>query len=263
MPARLDEILSSTRQQLPGLRQRRAALERDLASARGTPPSFAAALRRPAVAVIAELKRRSPSAGMIREDLDPAPTAALYARNGAAALSVLTDGPHFGGSMEDLRTAADNCSLPILRKDFILDEVQVLEARASGASAILLIVRILGASQLNSLLRYSADLGLDALVEVHTRAELDLALRHDAAIVGINSRDLDTFTIDTGMAWELVRQVPADRIAVAESGIADQSDVCRAAEAGADAVLVGTALSGSSRPEQLLRELSSVARHGR
>jgi indole-3-glycerol phosphate synthase len=261
---RLDEILSSTRKGLPALQQRRKALERDAQrEPAGRRPSFDDALRRSTVAVIAELKRRSPSAGIIRDDLDPGHRAAMYARSGAAAISVLTDGPYFGGSMEDLRTAADNCSLPILRKDFILDEVQVLEARAAGASAVLLIVRVLGGTQLKSLLRFSADLGLDALVEVHTRAELDVALQNEAKIVGINSRDLDTFAIDVGTAWTLLAHVPRDRLAVAESGILSRADIARVAQAGADAVLVGTALSESQRPEQLLSELSSVPRRGR
>jgi indole-3-glycerol phosphate synthase len=263
MPVRLEEILSSTRRNLPALRERRGTLERGLEGSHVSPPSFRAALVRPTVAVIAEVKRRSPSAGPIREDIDPAQRAALYARSGAAAVSVLTDGPYFGGSMEDLRAAADNCSVPILRKDFILEEVQVLEARAARASAVLLIVRVLGGQRLGALLRYSAQLGLDALVEVHTSAELELALHNEAEIVGVNSRDLDTFTVDVGAAWKLLAKVPPDRIAVAESGIGGRQDVAGAAEAGADAVLVGTALSASAAPEQLLRELSSVTRHGR
>jgi indole-3-glycerol phosphate synthase len=263
MPGRLDQILSTTRQSLPALLGKRAALERDLQQARPTPPSFRSALRGPAVAVIAELKRRSPSAGSIREDLDPAHRAALYAQHGAAALSVLTDGPFFGGSMEDLRTAADNCSLPILRKDFILDEVQVLEARAAGASAVLLIVRVLGKARLRALLRYCNDLGLDALVEAHTQSELEIALDSEAEIVGINSRDLDTFAIETEKAWGLLEQVPSATIAVAESGLARRADVVRVAGSGADAVLVGTALSESQAPERLLRELSEVQRHDR
>ena len=263
MAARLDQILSTTRQGLPALRGRRAALERDLERAPSIRTSLRSALRRPSVAIIAELKRRSPSAGSIREDLDPAHRAGLYEQHGATALSVLTNGPFFGGSMEDLRSAADNCSLPILRKDFILDEVQVLEARAAGASAVLLIVRVLGKARLRSLLRYCGDLGLDALVEVHTQSELGIALESEAEIVGINSRDLDTFTIETETAWSLLGKVPSATIAVAESGIARQADVVRVARAGADAVLVGTALSQSRAPEELLRELSEVPRHDR
>ncbi|HEY3012471.1 MAG TPA: indole-3-glycerol phosphate synthase TrpC [Gemmatimonadales bacterium] len=263
MPVTLQEILSSTRESLPALRTRREALERDIRGSRVVRPSFRAALRRPAVAIIAEVKRRSPSAGWIRDDLDPGERAGLYAAHGAAAISVLTDGPYFGGSMRDLRAAAEHCPLALLRKDFILDEVQILEARAAGASAVLLIVRVLGQSRLETLLRYTKELGLDALVEVHTPAELAIALEANAGIIGVNSRDLDTFQIDTGVAWKLVSQIPSDRIAVAESGIVGQRDVARVAEVGADAVLVGTALSAARSPETLLEELSSVMRHGR
>jgi indole-3-glycerol phosphate synthase len=263
MPVSLQEILSSTRRGLPALQSRRAALERDIRGSRVARPSFRAALRRPAVAIIAEVKRRSPSAGSIREDLDPGERAGLYAAHGAAAISVLTDGPFFGGSMQDLRAAAERCPLPVLRKDFILDEIQVLEARAAGASAILLIVRVLTRPRLEALLRYAAELGLDALVEVHTASELDTALESNATIIGVNSRDLDTFEIDIDAAWKLVGQVPADRIAVAESGIAVQRDVTRVAKVGADAVLIGTALSAAVAPESLLHDLSNIPRHGR
>jgi indole-3-glycerol phosphate synthase len=262
MPVRLEEMLRSTRGTLDAVRARRAALERSLRTA-ATRPSFGAALRGPAVALIAEVKRRSPSAGAIRENLDPGERAALYAAHGAAAVSVLTDGPFFGGSIQDLARAAERCRLPLLRKDFILDEVQILEASAAGASAVLLIVRVLGPKCLASLLRFTADAGMDALVEVHTRAELDTALEAGSEIIGINSRDLDTFVIDVESAWKLLSQVPKDRVAVAESGIRGRSDVARAAAAGADAVLVGTALSAASQPERLLRELSEVPRHGR
>jgi indole-3-glycerol phosphate synthase len=264
LPVRLEEILQATRQGLPALHRRRAALEQSLEGSRVTHPSFRAALLRPTVAVIAEVKRRSPSAGSIREDLDPGDRAALYAANGAAAISVLTDHPFFGGSMDDLRAVVGQCSLPVLRKDFIVDEVQILEARAAGAAAVLLIVRVLGPDRLAPLLHYATDLGLDALVEVHTEAELEVALEADAGILGINSRDLDTFTIDVERAWRLIGRIPSDRVAVAESGLFGQSDVVHAAEAGADAVLIGTALSAAASPESLLRaELSAVHRRGR
>jgi indole-3-glycerol phosphate synthase len=263
MPVSLQEILSATQQSLPALRTRRAALEQDIRGSRVARPSFGAALRRPTVAVIAELKRRSPSAGTIRADLDPGERAALYAAHGAAAISVLTDGPFFGGSMHDLEAAAERCSLPVLRKDFILDEVQILEARAAGASAILLIVRVLARERLAALLKYANHLGLDALVEVHTPTELAAALDADAPIIGVNSRDLDSFRVDTRAAWKLIAQIPPDRIAVAESGLTEQGDVARVAEAGADAVLIGTALSAAGSPEALLHQLSSVPRHER
>jgi indole-3-glycerol phosphate synthase len=263
MPATLQQILDSTREALPALQARRAALERDVLGDRLVRPSFRAALRRPHVAVIAELKRRSPSAGPIREDLDPAARAALYAAHGAAAISILTDTPYFGGSVQDLRAAAESCALPLLRKDFIIDEVQILEARAAGASAVLLIARVLSRERLDQLLRCARDLGLDALVEVHSEAELGTALATGAQVIGVNSRDLDTFTIDVDAAWKLLGQVPPGRIAVAESGLLDGADVEAVAVAGADAVLVGTALSRAESPESLLRELSMVPKRGR
>ena len=261
MPVSLDQILRSTRGGLDTLYARRASLERDVSASR-VPPSFRAALRKSNVAVIAEVKRRSPSAGPIREDLDPAERATLYAEHGAAAISVLTDGPYFGGSIQDLRAAVQCSSIPVLRKDFILDEVQILEARAAGAAAVLLIVRALG-SRLQPLLRYAADLRLDALVEVHTAEELATALEAGASIIGVNSRDLDTFEIDVESAWKIVARVPAGCIAVAESGMAGPKDVRRAAAAGADAVLIGTALSAAVSPEGLLHDLAEVVRRDR
>ena len=261
MPVTLDEILRSTRKTVDTLQGRRAGLERDVASA---PPalSFKGSLRGEAVAVIAEVKRRSPSAGSIREDLDPVERAILYAAHGAAAISVLTDGPYFGGSIEDLRAAARSAPVPVIRKDFVLDEVQILEARAAGAAAVLLIVRALG-PRLRPLLDYTERQGLDALVEVHTSGELEVALDAGATIIGVNSRDLDTFTIDVNTAWKIVARVPSHCIAVAESGMAGRLDVAAAAAAGADAVLIGTALSAAASPETLLEELSRVVRHAR
>lgn len=261
MPVTLEQILRSTEGRLDALRLRRASLERE-AIGMAAPPALKAALRRDAVAVIAEVKRRSPSAGPIREDLIPGERAALYARNGAAAISVLTDGPFFGGSVDDLRAAARQSPVPMVLKDFVLDEVQILEARAAGAAAVLLIVRALG-SRLAALLRYSAEAGLQALVEVHTERELSTALEAGASIVGVNSRDLDTFTIDTNRALEIVARVPAECVAVAESGMAGKLDVIRAAEAGADAVLIGTALSAAAAPGSLLQQLAGVPRRGR
>ena len=261
MPVTLDEILRSTRRQLENLRARQASLERE-AEAEGAAPSFRAALRNSNVGVIAEVKRRSPSAGSIREDLDPAERAALYAAHGAAAISVLTDGTYFGGSIDDLKAASQCVSVPVLRKDFILDEVQILEARAAGAAAVLLIVRALG-PRLAPLLRYTAGLRLDALVEVHTLDELASALDAGATVIGINSRDLDTFKIDTDTALAIVSRVPPDCVAVAESGMVGRNDVVRAAEAGADAVLIGTALSAAASPERLLEVMTRVPRRAR
>ena len=264
MPVTLDQILTSTWREVEALRPRRP----ELAHAAATAPaatSFVDALRGVRVAVIGEVKRRSPSAGSLREDLDPAERAALYARHGAAAVSVLTDAPFFGGSIEDLARAARQVAgaVPLLRKDFILDELQITEARAAGASAVLLIVRALRPERLPRLLATAADLGLDALVEVHTEPELDAAVAAGAGVIGINSRDLDTFRIDVESAWRLLARVPPDRIAVAESGMATPADVERAAAAGADAVLIGSALSIASDPGRLLQALSEVRRRGR
>ncbi len=262
MAVSLAQILDSTRRGLPSLRERRVTLERE-AESRPPPPSLSRALRGERVAVIAEVKRRSPSAGVIRDDLDPQARAALYARHGAAAISVLTDRPHFGGSIEDLRAAASGVEVPLIRKDFILDELQVVEARAAGAAAVLLIVRALPPGRLETLLGCARDAGLEALVEVHTAPELARALDAGAEIVGVNSRDLDTLTIDVRGAWELLARVPASRVAVAESGMREADEVERAADAGADAVLIGTALSAAADPAALLRQLTEVARRGR
>ncbi|MGH7498993.1 MAG: indole-3-glycerol phosphate synthase TrpC [Gemmatimonadales bacterium] len=262
MPVSLEQILNSTRRQIPALRERRAVLEREASSA-ADPRPLEHALAGETVRVIAEVKRRSPSRGSIRDDLDPAAHAAAYAGAGAAAISVLTDGPFFGGSLDDLRAVAQRVHVPVLRKDFILDELQIIEARAAGASAVLLIVRALSRERLRVLLSCASERRLDALVEVHTRDELGVALESGARIVGVNSRDLDTFRIDTGKAWEIVSAVPPGVVAVAESGMASPADVERAAAAGADAVLVGTALSAATDPAPLLGAMTRIPRHAR
>jgi indole-3-glycerol phosphate synthase len=261
MQVTLDQILRSTEGRLHQLRERRIALERAAGNV-ADPPDFEAALGGRNVAVIAEVKRRSPSAGSIREDLDPGERAARYADHGAAAISVLTDGPFFGGSVEDLRLAASMAHVPILLKDFVLDEIQIVEARGVGASAVLLIVRALG-SRLQPLLQFARQLRLTPLVEVHSAAELAAALDAGATVIGVNSRDLDTFTIDAAAALRLVSTVPVGYTVVAESGMSRKADVERAAEAGADAVLIGTALSAVAAPGELLRQLTGVRRHGR
>lgn len=258
----LEQILDSTRRQISALHGRRAALERE-ASAAAPPRPFTGALAGNRVAVIAEVKRRSPSAGAIREDLDPVSHAQAYARAGAAAISVLTDGPFFGGSLEDLRAVAMRVAAPVLRKDFILDDLQILEARAAGASAVLLIVRALSPARLRELVACATEWKLDAVVEIHTAPELSVGLDAGARIVGVNSRDLDTLRIDTGKAWRILAEVPAGVVAIAESGMASRAGVEAAAAAGADAVLVGTALSATADPAALLGTLAGVSRHGR
>ncbi|HEX5385977.1 MAG TPA: indole-3-glycerol phosphate synthase TrpC [Gemmatimonadales bacterium] len=263
MPVTLDEILATTRRGLPGLHARGGELE-SAARRAPAPPSLRAALGGGSrVALVAEVKRRSPSAGVIRQDLKPPERAERYAAAGASAISVLTDEPFFGGSIDDLAAVARRVAVPVLRKDFIIDELQVLEARARGAAAVLLIVRALPAARLAALIGCAGDHGLDALVEVHTRAELERALAAGATVIGINSRDLDTFRIDVAAAWALIAAVPAELVAVAESGMASAADVARAAAAGADAVLIGTALSAAADPAALAAECTAIARRGR
>lgn len=262
MAVSLAQILETTRRRLPGLAARRRDLER-AALAAPAAPAFGAALQRPAVALIAEVKRRSPSAGALADALDAPHRAAAYAAAGAAAISVLTDEPFFGGSLDDLRAVTAAVAVPALRKDFILAEEQLLEARAHGASAALLIVRALGPERLEVLQRFATSIGMETLVEVHTAAEIEAALAAGARVVGVNSRDLDTFRIDTPTAWALLRRIPADRVAVAESGMSSADDVRRAAEAGADAVLIGSALTRAGDPAVLAASLAGVTRHGR
>jgi indole-3-glycerol phosphate synthase len=238
----LDKIVETKRAEvarlLPGAAELRAVAE-----AAAPARAFAGALRRPGeVALIAEIKRRSPSAGWIRQELSVAAAASAYAAAGAAALSVLTDEDYFGGALGDLRAARAAVSLPVLRKDFIIHPVQVWEARAAGADAVLLIVRILDDSLLSELGALAQELGMGVLVEVHTAAELERALRAEAGIVGINSRDLDTFHTDLDVAIRLAASVPSDRVVVAESGIRSSADVDRVGAAGASAVLVGESL---------------------
>lgn len=258
----LDQILETTRSRLPELHARRVALER-AASGASDRPSWAAAFRRPDVALIAEVKRRSPSAGDIHPALDPPVHASAYAEGGAAAVSVLTDGPYFGGSLADLEAVAGAVSIPVLRKDFILDELQLLEARAAGASAVLLIVRALDPRRLRALARAAHAMGLGTLIEIHTDVELRIALEAEPTTIGVNSRDLATFQIDPVAALRLVAHVPRDVPVVAESGIAGREDILRAAAAGADAVLVGTVLSRAADPAALVSTMVGVTRQGR
>jgi indole-3-glycerol phosphate synthase len=258
----LDQILEGIRAGLPERRVRRATLEGQLPD---LPPvaDFVAALHRPTVALIAEVKRRSPSAGVINADLDPVTLASAYAAGGAAAISVLTEGPHFGGSLDDLHAVCGRVAAPVLRKDFILDEIQLLEARVAGASAALLIVRALTDTELRRLNAFAASLGLATLVEAHDRAELYRALEAGCQVVGVNARDLDDFTMHRTAAWELLATIPPERIAVAESGMHTADDVSEAARYGADAVLIGGALASAGDPFAGARAMSGVERRGR
>ena len=215
------------------------------------------------VGVIAEVKRRSPSQGAIREDLDPVSHAAAYARGGALAVSVLTDGPHFGGSIEDLKRVVAAIPVPVLRKDFVIDEAQIHEARAAGASAVLLIARILSAAQLAGLAEAVRLWGMTPLIEVHKSTELDAALAAGPSVLGINARDLDTFAVDLAGAETMITRIPPGLPVVAESGIETRADVERLAAAGADYVLVGTSVARQPDPENAVNALVGVKRQSR
>lgn len=259
----LDRIVATKRDEVAALLPRLPEL-RAAAEAAAPPSSFEAALRAGAhVAVIAEVKRRSPSAGEIRAVAAAADVALLYESAGAAAISVLTDTDWFGGALSDLESVHAAVHTPLLRKDFTIDPVQVYEARASGAAAVLLIVRILEDELLRELHALASDLGLAVLVEVHDEAELERAIAADVAIIGVNNRDLSTFTTDLGVTERLARLVPAGAVLVGESGIREVDAVERLAAAGVDAVLVGEALMRASDPAARLREFASVLRHAR
>jgi indole-3-glycerol phosphate synthase len=253
----LDDILARTRADLAVRRAARPIADLE-ATAAARPPvrSLAHALRRPdQIACIAEFKRRSPSAGWIAEAADPAATAGAYAAGGAQALSILTDGPFFGGNLDDLGRARAVCELPVLRKDFIVDRYQIVEARAAGADAILLIVAALTDPEISALLAAAREIGLEALVEAHDADEVRRAVAAGAAIIGINNRDLRTFIVDRDLACRLRPQVPPDKIVVAESGIRDAADVARLRAAGIDAMLVGETLMRAPDPAAALRIL--------
>jgi indole-3-glycerol phosphate synthase len=257
--ATLEEILDVTRSRVAALRGRANDLARRAAAAPPPRPFLALPLGS-TVGIVAEVKRRSPSQGAIRPDLDPAAHARAYARGGAVAVSVLTDEVHFGGSLDDLSGVAAAVALPVLRKDFIIDELQILEARAAGASAILLIVRVLTPERLAALAAAAVGHRLATLVEVHSGAELEAALAAHPTAVGVNARDLATFAVDLQAAAAVVAAVPPEVPVVAESGIEDRGDVERLAAAGADFVLVGTSLARRSDPETAVRALVGVGR---
>jgi indole-3-glycerol phosphate synthase len=234
-----------------------SALESQL-SGRGQDRPFQEALVRPGLSVIAEFKRRSPSIGDIAPDADIAAQVSAYERGGAAALSVLTDAPHFGGSLADLTTARDAATLPIIRKDFIVDRYQLYEAAVHGADAVLLIVRALDDRTLAALYEEARELDLDCLVEVHDAEELERALEADAAVIGINNRDLDEQRVDIQTTFELMPDVPAGKTVVAESGISGREELAELDRVGVDAVLIGGALMLADDPEAKTRELTGV-----
>jgi indole-3-glycerol phosphate synthase len=263
----LQRILSETREELA--RRKRSvsldALESQVAASRagpsdGVPGRFHEALLAPGIGVIAEFKRRSPSAGNLREGADLDAIVGAYERGGARALSVLTEGPNFEGSLADLRAARAACGLPILRKDFIVDPYQLHEARAAGADAVLLIVAALEQEQLVSLHELARRLGLDVLVEVHDRRELARAARIGARLIGVNNRDLRDFSVDVRRTSQLLGEVPEGAIVVSESGIVAAEQLRELEREGVSAVLVGESLMRAPDPRRALAALLVGAR---
>lgn len=224
--------------------------------------SFGAALKSDTnIRIIAEIKKASPSLGIIREDFNPAEIARIYEASGAAAISVLTDEEFFQGSLFYLTEAKKSVNLPILRKDFIIDAYQIYEARSAGADAILLIAALLSKEEMQRYLGLAEELGMDCLVEVHSEAELKQALQTNAHIIGINNRDLATFKTDLGTTLRLRPMIPAEKIVVSESGIKSRSDVEKLIKEGVDAILVGETLMKSDDISAKLRELLGLVNH--
>jgi len=259
MPDILEKICAVKRREIERLHEAgEGRLRRGIEKQEPPRPFRAALSENDRVALIAEVKKASPSAGIIREDFDPASVAQAYERGGARCLSVLTDEEFFQGSLDDLTRARAAVELPVLRKDFILDQLQVLEARACGADCVLLIVAALDGAALAELLEEARALGMDALVEVHSRRELEAALSVGADLVGINNRDLRTFEVRLETTCQLAPTVPDGVAVVAESGIRTRADVERLKQCGVHAVLVGETLMRSRDPGAAARELSEV-----
>jgi indole-3-glycerol phosphate synthase len=254
----LADIVAATRRKVGERRSKADLRQLERQAALHVPRGFRKALEsahKSGVAVIAELKKASPSRGLIRREFNPAKLAQELETAGAAALSVLTDEEFFQGSLANLRIASHETSLPCLRKDFIVDEFQLLEARANGADAILLIVAALSKPELEDLTRKAADHELDVLCEVHDEDELRRALDAGCSLLGVNSRDLRTFKVDLGTAFQLAERIPEGVLAVAESGIESGSHIARLRGAGYGAFLIGEALMKAHSPGDALREL--------
>jgi indole-3-glycerol phosphate synthase len=266
MSDKLNEIMAWKRRETAGLIRPVSLTElTQQRTARPVPPPFASALRRTdgQLAVIAEIKRRSPSAGAIATGISAPEQAVKYRAAGASALSVLTDEKYFGGTLDDLLAVTTHFqrhppATPCLRKDFMVHPIQVLQAGAAGASAILIIVRALTDDEIKALYEAAQAAGLDALFEIHTETELARAIAHDARIIGVNNRDLAIFKTDLGLSERLIPQFPTGVIAVSESGIHNAADAARARAAGAHAILVGEALMKAPDPAGLLNALATA-----
>ncbi len=258
MPTGLHQIVAATRRHVAEILHAADLRALERRAQEHTPRGFRRALEfhsRAGTAVIAELKKASPSRGLIRADFDPETLAKELEEAGAAALSVLTDAEFFQGSLENLKRASASVRLPCLRKDFIVDELQIMEARANGADAVLLIVAALSQTELTALARRAGEYLLDVLCEVHDEAELQRAIEAGCDLIGVNSRDLRTFKVDLETAFRLADSIPDNVLRVAESGIHSGADVARLRDAGYRAFLIGESLMKAESPGKALREL--------
>ena len=260
MSVRLEDLIEATQRRVDERKRTRSfgELESLVEDAPRCLP-FAEALSRPGTSVIAEHKRRSPSAGTIREGASVTEIVRAYERGGAAALSILTEQDHFGGSLDDLLEARRVADIPILRKDFTIDPYQVYEARAYGADAVLLVVGSLELRGLSMLHGLARELEMDAIVEVHNEEELETALDIDADVIGINNRDLEDFSVDIQRTFDLIADVPAGKVVVSESGIHARHQIEELEQVGVDAVLIGETLMRAPDPEAAVRELTRSA----
>lgn len=254
----LNEIIEHKRREISQRKTLKPLREiEELLESAPKPKDFRTALRMPGMSIIAEIKRRSPSRGDILPNVDAVELAALYEQGGARAISILTDEKYFGGSLEDLNKVASHTKLPCLCKEFIIDPYQIYEARAMGADAILLIVRILSDDELKSFLREASRLDMAVLVETHTESEIQRALKAGAHIVGINNRDLDTLEVNIQTTLQLKNKVPGGNILVSESGISSRREVRLLDDCGVDAVLIGESLLTSNNIKEKLESLLS------
>jgi len=255
----LDSIIEGVREDLAMRRVSLAQIQEAIDRAPAVRDPLATMLSQE-MSLIAEVKRSSPSKGVLAQIADPAALAEQYAEAGATMISVLTERRRFGGSLDDLDAVRARVDIPVLRKDFMVDEYQFFEARAHGADAVLLIVAALGANQLKDYFQLASELGMRSLIEVHTHDELERALEISPEIVGVNSRNLKTLEVDTGAFGELIPRLPAEVVRVAESGITNRTDVDYAQNSGATAILVGEALVRAGEPATAVRELLGLGR---
>jgi indole-3-glycerol phosphate synthase len=265
MPSRLDQIVAATRRRIAQARARADLRLLEVRAQNHTPRGFRQVLEagsRNGFSIIAEMKKASPSRGLIRADFDPAKLARELELAGATALSVLTEEEFFQGSLDNLQQASASTQLPCLRKDFIVDEFQLLEARAYCTDAVLLIVAVLSAAELSTLANAARDHGLDILCEVHDQEELQRAIDAGCDLIGVNSRDLRTFTVDLETAFRLAASIPKNVVRVAESGIHSGADIARLRTAGYQAFLIGESLMKAERPGDALRTLIAEASSG-